>query len=1385
MAGYKNTISDINGNVGIGTTAPGEKLEINTAAQSAIMLRARYNANYYTDYGSNQINFTGSNQTFGIKNNGSFAMFINSSSNVGIGTTTANTKLSVDGDLSFLDSNGTTRLTIGNITTGSPFESKIYTGNYHLVLQAQGSGQGDIKFRTGTTSASDRMIINSTGNVGIGTTTPTQKLQIGSTSSGGATTSPDAITLGATYSSVAGSNLKIRVYDSAGSVAGFGVSGGQLDYSTWSTSADHVFYAGGSQLMRIKGNGNVGIGTTGPISKFTVTGTDNTNQANIGHSTQSVFIKVNGTNVDYNASGNSSGSHTFSTGNIERMRITTAGNVGIGTTSPIGKLSVTGGMSTFETTLASNEDWFNSPVSILERSNVAATNLADTYSPNINFHWRSRTSKSLWMNNTGVLGYGEYTAAGVPQYDGTIRTGNLIVDTNVGIGTTNPTAKLHIDGVSGEAFRWAGTGAVYGSLHVGTAGARINVTGANGGYGMSFSMDDSTKMTILPNGNVGIGTTSVAAGYKLQVEGALFTNGGKVSIGLDGTAAEPSLIINDGDSGFFRPSANTIGISTSGAERMRITSGGKVIVGSTNNQTQANLTSRQNGSSIEFGHLNQSGQYYGTLGAMSSSGAPFIAFSADNSTANSFTTRGKKGFVIHQDTNIDGNLAFSSVPLENTANQGLVERMRITSGGNVGIGTTSPASSAKLTVMGNQSFGIPGSGGNTNGRYISIEGNADGSGEGSGRIFFTEHNSTTTSMSDYGMSIGYRGGDTSIIGADGNTWTGLSQISNGSWGMWGHNADATGSLIMYGDRAATYVNLANNDLNNVGSAYFNGNVGIGTTVPYTKLSVVKDITTTAEFGSFGQFTIQGATNASKILSFGFNTATDVGFIQAMVNGTSYNDLLLNARGGNVGIGTTSPSTKLDVSGDLQVNDVYGNKLYTNIGETVANITSYTSSGGVSFQPLDQPPNIYGGADCFLYDYNNGALPIFNVGDQFIIKNSDNSEILLQWDDVYFSDIFTAEGVVSVISGTLTDDYLAEIGFGSASTIMNIDTDLTSTVNVGDEIILGGLPYSVSAITSSSITVSGLVTNIELIDTVDLATDFPLLSYKSSLSDGNNVEKTPILSYNLAKDRTFLRGKIDFFGSNTNQFIGKDSGISNTSGIENTSVGYQALFANTIGIGNTSIGFNSLLSNTTGERNTALGRSALSKNTTGFRNTAIGYEAASNNISGRSLIAIGVQSLFENTTGMNNTAIGFRALESNTTGSNNIAIGYQTMRQFSATDSTAIGNEALGQSGSFCTAIGKQSQRVSRGINNVSVGNLSLSSNSTGANNTSLGYNTQSGNFSGSTILGMDAVATANNQFVVGSAGTNAGAVIPAATSSPTNWWEVVINGTPYKILLHT
>ena len=138
-------------------------------------------------------------------------------------------------------------------------------------------------------------------------------------------------------------------------------------------------------------------------------------------------------------------------------------------------------------------------------------------------------------------------------------------------------------------------------------------------------------------------------------------------------------------------------------------------------------------------------------------------------------------------------------------------------------------SSRNLTNIGNitstadnsfLSMGVAGAGSTVGARFLSIEGNTDTSGEGSGRIFFTEHNSTTAAMDSYGMSIGYRGGADTVEGASGNTWDGLSQIGNGQWGMSGHNASASGSLIMYGDRAASFINFAGNGLDGVGRVRF-------------------------------------------------------------------------------------------------------------------------------------------------------------------------------------------------------------------------------------------------------------------------------------------------------------------------------------------------------------------------------------------------------------------------------------------------------------------------------------------------------------------------------------------------------------------------------------
>jgi hypothetical protein len=117
------------------------------------------------------------------------------------------------------------------------------------------------------------LVANSSGNIGIGTATPLQKLQIGVNTST-ATATPDSLSLGATYSNTAGANPKLRMYDdNAGVLYGLGVSAQQFDLMA-PAAARYVWNLGGVEKMRLDSNGNLGIGTSAPnsLSKLDVNG---------------------------------------------------------------------------------------------------------------------------------------------------------------------------------------------------------------------------------------------------------------------------------------------------------------------------------------------------------------------------------------------------------------------------------------------------------------------------------------------------------------------------------------------------------------------------------------------------------------------------------------------------------------------------------------------------------------------------------------------------------------------------------------------------------------------------------------------------------------------------------------------------------------------------------------------------------------------------------------------------------------------------------------------------------------------------------------------------------------------------------------------------------
>ncbi len=333
---FVNSLLYDNGtNVGIGTESPAQKLHVvgNGLVEGVVLYRN--GATNILNIGGDQNMYGGTNSDGGVfvygnnklhlSTNSVRRLTIDGSGNVGIGTVTPTAKLTISGTGigAAIDWNNTTA------TTGRNFR--------WVSINAGGFAIEDI------TASAERMRITSGGSVGIGMSSPAVKLVVDGGSS-------DYTPIWAKSSLLASS----KYYSSL--LAGYALTANQsaqfgyvYDTVTATNSYAHITPFGaseGSKFM-VRADGNVGIGTISPNETLTLyksdrpylqfvsatTGTAVTDGTALGFTTAAGEFQIKNKEAQ---------AVTISTSDTERMRITSAGNVGINTTSITSKLQVVG-----------------------------------------------------------------------------------------------------------------------------------------------------------------------------------------------------------------------------------------------------------------------------------------------------------------------------------------------------------------------------------------------------------------------------------------------------------------------------------------------------------------------------------------------------------------------------------------------------------------------------------------------------------------------------------------------------------------------------------------------------------------------------------------------------------------------------------------------------------------------------------------------------------------------------------------------------------------------------------------------------------------------------------------------------------------------------------
>ena len=1097
--------------------------------------------------------------------------------------------------------------------------------NYWDLKSPAGSTRFDISDVSGTYFS----ILNG-GNTGLGITTPTGKLEIAQAGS----------------DTIASRNHLIF-----GGSEGTDYFGMGLD-ATGDLMIDNL-NGTDTNVMSLLSSGNVGIGTVSPGAKLDVATAINTGSLTLGvvpYTGTDRYVVLNSNGIalknsitygwgsgstdaggtkDTQFSRLSAGKISVDTGTVgNSLGTLIAGNVGIGTTSPAAALEVQGNvifndrltMNGDSVGLSANNSNYNT-IKSLFRPTSNGLNLTgalvdanfDNNSANLTNAYGLRITNAISGTYTTTNAYGLY----VEQPTGATNNYGAYINGNVGIGTTTPFRKLSVEGsvwISGDLT----ANSITATSSISAPYFTATDTTATSTFAGGLTVGTNKLVVDRSTGNVGIGTTASdralhistnSTNYQLRLERTGTTAGASTlyanssfALGITAGSGTGTGVFTLGQTGGLslgtyygtNPGAGSlilpgnVGIGTTTPFRKLSVEGGAWISG---DLTVSNITATSSVYLSNTTYADQSGIIYkgansfihnfnyGNNGTVTTLGQnTFVGELAGNFTMGSTAT---ETYHASRNTAIGyQSLLANTTGYYNTANGYQTLRLNTTGGYNTANGLQSLYSNT--TGNYNTTNGA-------NSLYLNTTGSSNVADGHSAGTYITD-GVTANTTGDYNIFIGR---DTKAL-ADNDQ----NEI------VIGYNATGVGSnSVVLGNDSITKTILK-------------GNVGIGTTSPFAKLSV-----TGAGTGTGLAFQVANSANSPKF------TVLD---------------------SGNVGIGTMGPEGLLHIH-STSAGDVVAHASYNDFvieGGSTVGMNILSADVGLSGLGFGTPSDNLG--SYLQWDFTNNLMSVGTArtgGNLRLVTGNNVEQIRIQSNGNVGIGTTTPSANLDIYSNVDSNSRL-NIDLGAASSNIGINL-ISSSISSGsywikttgndneDSFVVRGDGAVGIGTTTPSAKLDIYQGNLNL-DNTTFANQFGVISkggtrFIHNFNYGNNGTVTTV-GYNT------------FIGENAGNLTMGSTATSASHASYNTGVGYQSLQANTTGYFNTAIGNQSLLLNTTGYHNTAIGNQSLRGNTTGSSNTANGY-----------------QSLYSNTTGGFNAAIGYQSLRSNTTGGYNIAFGYNAGR----------------------------------------------------------------------------------------------------------------------------